>query len=957
MVRLHVISGIFWRNVKSYFSGVLGYLIIVAFVTICAILAFSQTFFANNYASLDELSKVYGWLLLFLIPAITMGAWSEEHRSGTDVLLFTLPANTWEILLGKYFAVCAVYTIALLFSVTQLFALYLLGDPDWSVVLSTYYGFWIAGLALLSVGLFASSLTHDSAVAFVLGMLLCAIPVLGNYFIQGQQWLDSLTIQSHLDQFSSGVISLSSIFYFGSIKLLFLYLNHVVISKRLWVRYGDQFMTTNYVARSISLCAFLAAGYFLLDRISGNFPTYLDLTAENLYTLDKTTTQAIAVAAKNNTKVTIEAYVSEEVPADYVPVKKQMLTLLSQYDRLGGGNIVLKNVSVRPTSEEATQAQAVGIEPVVSQTIVGGKNVEQEVFLGAVIKTANGESVLPMFNGKDSIEYEITRAIAALSEKETKLTLGVLETDLHFAGLDIQGQVYDLSFGKAKKQLEKFYKLRRVNYLLLKDYTDWLQSSLTDAQKANLGILPVEISAERKKLLEKTKLPDVLMVAGVSSLDQPTMDQLVNYIKFGKAVLLMDDPVPFMWPTYISAGQLGLTRGPGQPRISPQAPFSALNAYPGPKSSLNSLEQALGIDWNPTRIVRNSTSEPDSFVFPMLQMPMSDSTAWPEGYGGRQNALVFFRNSHDSAAFNPENPASAGLREVLMMYCGTFGKSVNSPFDFQPLVSTHVESAELDYDQYSQNAQTLIPSWDPDLNRQVVRKQDQTNQYTGMPERVLKSSAGPVSQEAASHVVAAIISGDDSQPRNVIVIADTDFVTDLAFECDESLKTGLDNLQLLQNSIETLASEDAFIQLRSRRHQLRPLVKIDNVKRAARRERLTEQAMLEDDLQIRLADAQAKLNEKTKQLQENKDLSFMQRLQLTATAASEEQKRFNREQDKLDKEFTKQINKLEVAEKVTIESQENWTRLFAVLLPPLPALAIGIGVVLVRLSRQAKARR
>lgn len=960
MMRPTVIGWIFWRNVKSYFSGVLGYLIIVAFVTICALLTFSQSFFANNYASLDELSQVYSWLLLFLVPAITMGAWAEEHKTGTDVLLFTLPASTWEILLGKYFAVSAVYLVALLFSVTQLIPLAMLGQPDWSVIISTYYGYLLAGLALLSIGLFASSLTRDSAVAFVLGMLFCAVPVLSNYFLQGVPYLDLLTIQTQLNQYSNGIITFTGLFYFGGLIALFLYLNHIVISERFWARFGKPFMSLNFAVRSMAFLAIVVSGFFLLERLSGRFPAYLDLTSERLYTLDKTTLASIQNVDESAGQVTIEAYVSADVPADFVPTKKLLETLLSQYERLGGGKVVLRKVVVPDsTSDEATQAEELGIEPINSQTIVGGKSVQQEIFMGAVVRTANGETVLPKFSGRDSIEYEITRAISMLSKKDNRLTIGVLDTDLHFAGLELQGQTIDLGYGRTKKELEKFYRLRRVNSNLLKEYTDVLMANVDESVALTRGLTHRAITDEQRTAIKDAKLPDVMLVAGVSSLDEATLASLVEYIKFGKPVLLMDDPVPFFWPTYVSSGQIGLLRSPAQERLSPQAPFGVLNSSMSPKADISSLAEALGITWNPTTIVANTASEPASFSFPQIEMPMMETTsAWPEGYGDRKRTLTFFRNTSQQTNFNPKISVSAGLRELLFMYCGTLGQDSAKKFQFEPLVSTDAPGSAWDYDQYSENLSRVRTVFDRQLGRPVEEKTDQLNPYTGSPERVFSKNA-PGSAGTTPLVVSAKINGTEAEPRRVIFICDTDFVSDLAHECADNTKSGLDNLILLQNAIENLAEnqDDSFIGIRGRRPKSRPLEKIEEVRIQARQQREARQAELENELEIKLQEAQTKLDEKTKALQENQELSFVQRLQLAATAASEEQKQVNREVEKLEKVFRQEIKSLEVNEKKIIASQEHWTRFFAVLLPPLPALAIGISVILVRLTNQANARR
>ena len=164
-MRSHVILAVLRRNVASYFSGVLGYLFIVVFVVAGAFLAFNSQFFADNLATLDQLSEQFPLLLLFIVPAITMTVWSDEKKLGTDELLFTLPATDTEILIGKYLSVLGVYTVALLFSVTHAMVLAYIGNPDWGLVATTYLGYWIAGAALLSAGMFASVLTSSATVA------------------------------------------------------------------------------------------------------------------------------------------------------------------------------------------------------------------------------------------------------------------------------------------------------------------------------------------------------------------------------------------------------------------------------------------------------------------------------------------------------------------------------------------------------------------------------------------------------------------------------------------------------------------------------------------------------------------------------------------------------------------------------------------------------------------------
>src|SRR5262245_44918333 len=194
MLRSHVILAVFKRNVASYFSGVLGYLFIVAFVVAGSLLAFKTEFFAANQCNLDQLSGWFPLLLVFIVPAITMTAWADERKLGTDELLFTLPATGVEILLGKYLAVLAVYSVALAFSLTHAMVLGWIGDPDQWQVATTYFGYWLAGSALISAGLFASVLTSSATVAFVLGAVICAAPVGFELIPSLPDWVRRLTI-------------------------------------------------------------------------------------------------------------------------------------------------------------------------------------------------------------------------------------------------------------------------------------------------------------------------------------------------------------------------------------------------------------------------------------------------------------------------------------------------------------------------------------------------------------------------------------------------------------------------------------------------------------------------------------------------------------------------------------------------------------------------------------------
>ncbi|MEM8866454.1 MAG: ABC transporter permease subunit, partial [Planctomycetota bacterium] len=216
-----VLKAIFKRDFVNYFASATGYVFICVFVVLSSLAAFwPDEFFGNNLANLDQLSKWMPFILLVFIPAITMSIWAEERRRGTDELLLTLPATDSDVVIGKYLAGVAIFTVSLLFSMFSIWLIfsYGLGEPDMLLFCCTYLGYWFVGLAMLATGMVASFLTSNLTVGFILGMLFNAPQALASFvdnalgYLEAVPWLRGVAPADWFRDFARGVVSSFSAF-------------------------------------------------------------------------------------------------------------------------------------------------------------------------------------------------------------------------------------------------------------------------------------------------------------------------------------------------------------------------------------------------------------------------------------------------------------------------------------------------------------------------------------------------------------------------------------------------------------------------------------------------------------------------------------------------------------------------------------------------------------------------
>ncbi len=240
---------VFLKEVNSFFSSLIGYIVIGVFLVAMGLMmfVFPDTSLLNyNYASLDQLFEIAPVIFIFLIPAITMRSFAEEQQAGTIELLATRPITDLQIVLGKYFGCLLLLAFALLPTWLYYYTVYQLGSPvgnlDSGAILGSYIGLFLLAGAFTAIGLFASSLSANQIVAFILATFLCFFIHWGFDFLSRMpafvgkvdDIVQMFGIDYHYASISRGLIDSRDLIYFFSAIALFIALTLVSMGRRRW---------------------------------------------------------------------------------------------------------------------------------------------------------------------------------------------------------------------------------------------------------------------------------------------------------------------------------------------------------------------------------------------------------------------------------------------------------------------------------------------------------------------------------------------------------------------------------------------------------------------------------------------------------------------------------------------------------------------------------------------------
>lgn len=608
-----------------------------------------------------------------------------------------------------------------------------------------------------------------------------------------------------------------------------------------------------------------------------------DVTAEGLSQISRPTKVMIGGITEER-PVVIHAYVSKEVPREYVTVRSRLLTVLREMQARGGKGLTVRIVEPEPFSPEAQEAiENYGIAPQAVASREGGRVQQMQVFLGVAFVSGPHEEVVPFLDRGLSPEYEIIRALRTVTQEKKKV-VGVLRTDATIMGnFDLQARRQQPAW-RVIGELKKQYEVRSLN---------------------PGADIPADV--------------DVLLVPQLASMTTPQLEFVQKYIDAGRPALLTVDPMPLF----------DMSLSPSEPMKPPpgQQQQNMFGPPPGgePKGDFVGFLSKLGVTWDPTKIVLDTDNPHPNFR-------------------GTPAHVVFVGKRPDGTdPFASQDPVVAGLNEVVVLFGGELTPTSGHEAEFVPLLSTGTRGGYNRFDEMTERHMLFgLQGPVPARSRTMV----------------------PTPQVIAARIAGGETSGEGAtKGKNVVVVADLDMFGDQFFVLNE--RGGdidgdgvddirFDNVTFLMNAIDTLSGDSELFDVRGRKSMYRRLETVDALTKEASDKRNLEIEAADAKAKAELDAAQAALDATVKKIDEDKSLDDATKAVLLKSAEDAENRRLQAKREQINRDKARANEKTETEHLRAVREVEDWIRVIAVLVPPVPAIILG-GMIFLRKRRREQA--
>jgi ABC-2 type transport system permease protein len=921
----NVLKSIFKRDFVSYFSNPTGYVFICVFVVLSSLATFwPPDFFSSNLANLDQLSRWLPFIMLVFIPAITMSIWAEERRQGTDELLLTSPASDFDVVLGKYLAGVAIFTVSLLFSAFSIFLVFKwgLGDPDAGLFISTYIGYWFIGLAMIAIGMVASFLTQNLTVGFILGTLFnmpLAMFGVADWFIKNPAAAQTVRQWSALERFRDferGVISFGGATYFIMLAVVMLYICMVLIGRRHWASQEEgNSQLGHYFARALAL---LAVAIGVTQLVNNRNWLRADISSEQLSSLSDDTLALLTKLRDDPDAKTIyiDAYVSPQVPTEYTSVKLNLLSTLAELQALSGDKVRVTKHEIENYGPEAVLAeQTYNITPREVTVTNGRERTQEAVFLAAAITSGLGKVVIPFFDKGVPVEYELVRSISTVTQEKT-YKVGIIDTGIPFLNPQADREREWPLITELRKQYDVEDRAIDLTQPLKGEY-------------------------------------DVLLAIQPSMLGPEQMDHLVDAVREGTPVAILEDPFPYFYPQDVA--------GTAEPRMQPGMGMMGMFGGGGtiPKGDINQLWTVLGVKVNPTQVVWQD------------YLPEKNLTPYADPQ------WVFIDGGNGAKEpFNTENIITSGLNQLLLIYPGSVTKADDSKLKFEQLVVTgsgnsgtvdaaalrrqarnaQVYSRQLTKNSYILAAQVSGTVTDDDLLLAgVAAPKDEKKKEAGETPTSEGAVADDEENEANDKDAKPQTADDDIDTSEVkerkisaVIVNDIDWVIPDFFTIRQAgnaeLLPATQNVTFILNIIDTLAGDERFIGIRKRTREHRTLAKIDEATQKYRDDKTAQENEFVAEIQKEIDEAQKRFEEAVAAVDKIPNLSDTAREQKKEAVRRREQERLEKQMQSIESTRSRRIRQISYATDQEIRGVQDRYKLYAILVPPIPPLLLALYV-------------
>ncbi len=394
------------KEISSFFASPIGYLVIAIFLLLNGLFLwiFKGEFnvLDNGFADLGAFFKIAPWILIFLIPAVSMKSFADEKKNGTLELLLTKPISKLEIILGKYFGALTLMILALIPSLIYIITVYQLGNPvgnmDMGSTLGSYLGLLFLASAYAAIGIFSSTLTDNQIVAFITAVFLCFFFYIGWEGIADlseSSWIEKIGMSHHYDSIGQGVFDSRDLIYFLSLILFFLALSWSRVIK---VGSTKIFLKTPAIVLVVTV---------LLNVVLSGTYFRMDLTSDKRFTLSDSSKDIINAAEG---PIIIDLFLEGDgFPSEFRRLQTETKQLLQEFS---SHNPLIKYSFINPLAEETDREQVIqqlsqrGMTPMQLSVQEKGRTSQEVIFPWALASYQDYSVIIPLIKNKIGANQE-----------------------------------------------------------------------------------------------------------------------------------------------------------------------------------------------------------------------------------------------------------------------------------------------------------------------------------------------------------------------------------------------------------------------------------------------------------------------------------------------------------------------------------------------------------------------